>query len=233
MRFIIGFLSGVLGMLAGWSGLALLVVTLAGSERDDGGTAMGAFFNIGPIGGVIGFAAGVFLFVKLGMSRTDSAATPLGASSDASLPDAEPSVAVSSATPAVVSPPARTRVSPVFAVAIVAITAGLAWWGWYELIRSPYLSHGYMTLELQFRLPAGMALPGDAADIHITLEEGQHSSDVTLGRAWHGTDGNRRVILASKSLSDKASRRVVSLAIPGVPEQSWKLDLSSDLGADH
>ena len=52
MRFIIGFLSGVLGMLAGWSGLALLVVTLAGSERDDGGTAMGAFFNIGPIGGV-------------------------------------------------------------------------------------------------------------------------------------------------------------------------------------
>jgi hypothetical protein len=51
MRFIIGFLSGVLGMLAGWAGLAALVISLAGPDRD-GGLAMGAFFNIGPIGGI-------------------------------------------------------------------------------------------------------------------------------------------------------------------------------------
>ena len=49
MRFIIGLLSGVLGMLAGWAGLAFLVVSLAGPDRD-GGIAMGAFFQIGPIG---------------------------------------------------------------------------------------------------------------------------------------------------------------------------------------
>ena len=77
MRFIIGFLSGVLGLLAGWSALAALVVVLAGPDRD-GGIAMGAFFNIGPIGGVAGFVAGVWLFIKIGL-----------ASQGASLPDAE------------------------------------------------------------------------------------------------------------------------------------------------
>ncbi len=66
MRFVLGFLSGVVGMLAGWAGLALLVVSLAGHDQD-GGIAMGAFFNIGPIGAVIGFAAGIYLFVKFGL----------------------------------------------------------------------------------------------------------------------------------------------------------------------
>jgi hypothetical protein len=66
MRFILGFLSGVIGLLAGWFGLAALVIGLAGPDRD-GGVAMGAFFNIGPIGGLVGFAAGVLLFVKKGI----------------------------------------------------------------------------------------------------------------------------------------------------------------------
>ena len=34
MRFILGFLSGVIGMLAGWFGLAALVIALAGPDRD-------------------------------------------------------------------------------------------------------------------------------------------------------------------------------------------------------
>jgi hypothetical protein len=213
MRFIIGFLSGVLGMLAGWAGLAVLVVSLAGPDRD-GGIAMGAFFNIGPIGGVIGFIAGVLLFIKIGTVPHVSLS-----------PDAEqPDTAQSGGMPI----PARTRVSPIFGVAVVLIVAGLSWWGWYELIRSPYLTHGYMTLELQFRLPSGMALPADATDVHIAVEEGRQHSDVTLGRAWHGTDGDHRVILASTTLSMKTSHRVVSLEIPGVPQQSWVLNLSSD-----
>jgi hypothetical protein len=56
MRFILGFLSGVIGLLAGWFGLAALVISLSGPDRD-GGVAMGAFFNIGPIGGLVGFVA--------------------------------------------------------------------------------------------------------------------------------------------------------------------------------
>jgi hypothetical protein len=119
-------------------------------------------------------------------------------------------------------------VSPFFAVAILAIAGGLAWWGWYELIRSPYLTHGYMTLALQFRLPPGMALPPDVKDVHITVQEGKQQTDVLIGARWHGTDGDRRVILASATLSMKTSRRVVSLELPGVPEQTWQLDLSSD-----
>ncbi len=80
MRFIVGFMSGVIGLLAGWAGLAAVVIGLAGPDRD-GGIAMGAFFNIGPIGGVVGFAAGVLLFIKLGMvaqapSSPDAAPAP-------------------------------------------------------------------------------------------------------------------------------------------------------------
>jgi hypothetical protein len=210
MRFILGFLSGVIGLLAGWAGLAALVLSLVGPDRD-GGAAMGAFFNIGPIGGVIGFAAGVLLFIKIGIV-SQAASSP-----DTERPDAD-------AAPA----PMRTRVSPIFAVAVVGIAAGLGWWAWYELIRSPYLSHGYMTLELQFRLPAGMALPPDAADVQIAVEEERRRGEVLLGNSWHGTDGDHRVILASTLLSMKTSRRVVSLAFPGVPEQTWQIDLPSD-----
>jgi MFS family permease len=215
MRFILGFLSGALGLLAGWFGLAALVIGLAGPDRD-GGLAMGAFFNIGPIGGVVGFAVGVLLFVKFGL--VSQAAPP----SDPALP---PSDAERAGTaPAA----ARTRVSKIFAVPVLLLAAGLAWWAWYELIRSPYLTHGYMKLELQFRLPPGMALPAEATDAHIVVEEGQQYADVPLGRSWHGTDGDRRVILAWTSLSMKTTRRVVRIELPGVPEQSWPLDLPSD-----
>jgi hypothetical protein len=212
MRFIIGLLSGVIGLLAGWFGLAALVLGLSGPDRD-GGLAMGAFFNIGPIGGVVGFVAGILLFIKIG---TVSQATNSS--------DAEHSDAAAAPPPA----PARTRMSPAFAIVVLAIAGGLAWWAWYELIRSPYLTHGYMTLQLQFRLPPGMALPPDASDVRIAVEEGQQGTYVTIGSRWRGTDGDHRVILASASLSRKTNRRVVNLELPGVPQQTWQLDLSSD-----
>jgi MFS family permease len=208
MRFIIGFLSGVLGLLAGWFALAALVIGLGGPDRD-GGVAMGAFFNIGPLGGLVGFVAGVLLFIKIGTVAQGPS------SPDAERPDAAPA-------------PPRTRVSRPFAVVVLLIAGGLAWWAWYELIRSPYLTHGFMTLQLQFRLPSGMALPPNATDVHITVEEGQQYAEVMLGSSWHGTDGDRRAILASTTLSRKTSHRVVKLEIPGVPEQTWQLDLPSD-----
>ncbi len=208
MRFIIGFLSGVLGLLAGWAGLAFLVIGLAGPDRD-GGIAMGAFFQIGPIGGLVGFIAGVVLFIKFGMKSRAAVS-----------PDAEPE----SAPPA--SP--KTHASPGFAVAVLLITGGLAWWGWYELIRSPYLTHGYMTLEMQFRLPAGMALPPEATDVHITVQEGRQPTEVMLAQSWHGTDGDRSAILSTATLSMKTSERVVTLELPGVPQQTWYLDLATD-----
>jgi len=208
MRFIIGFLSGVIGLLGGWFGLAALVIGLSGPDRD-GGVAMGAFFNIGPIGGLVGFVAGVLLFTRIGIA---SQGTP---SPDAERSDAAP-VSV------------QTRLSPAFAVAVLVLAGGLGWWAWYELIRSPYLTHGFMTLELQFRLPVGMALPPAATDVRIAVEEGQQNTDVMLGALWHGTDNDHRVILASATLNRKTRRRVINLELPGVPEQTWQLDLPSD-----
>src|SRR4051812_34135438 len=85
MRIILGFLCGIIGMLAGWVGLALVVIAIAG-ESHDGGTAMGAFFGIGPIGGVIGLVAGTMLFLKIGLVRSAPASNPAPTGEVATLP---------------------------------------------------------------------------------------------------------------------------------------------------
>jgi hypothetical protein len=217
MRIVLGFLSGVVGMLAGWFGLAFLVIALAGPDRD-GGVAMGAFFNIGPFGAVIGFGIGVWLFVRFGLVAQGA--------SFATAPSSEPA----NASPAgAESAPARDRISGPFAVVVLAIVGGLAWWGWYEFIRSPYLTHGDMTLMLQFRLPADMAMPAEARDVQIVLDEAGRQWPAYLNEAgWRGHQGDRAVILASVSMSYKTSRRIVTLSMPGVPSQSWAIDLSGD-----
>jgi hypothetical protein len=207
MRIIFGLLSGLIGALAGWFGLAFLVISLAGPDRD-GGIAMGAFFFIGPIGGLVGFVAGVLLFVKTGIVRK---AVPS--------PDAEGAGAATRP---------RTHISRPFAVCVLIIVGGLAWSAWYELIRSPYLTHGFMTLDLQFRLPPGMTLPPDKDDVQIDVGEAQRHAIVSVGENWRGHDGDRQVILATASLMYKASQRIVTLTLPGGPPESWRLDLSSD-----
>jgi len=110
----------------------------------------------------------------------------------------------------------------------VIIAGGIAWWTWYELIRSPYLTHGFMTLDLQFRLPPGMILPQNKEDVHIDVNEGQSHPEVWLSESWRGHDGDRQVILATVDLMYKTRNRDVSLALPGMPSESWRLDLSSD-----
>ena len=221
VRIILGFLSGVVGMLAGWFGLAFLVIALAGPDRD-GGIAMGAFFNIGPIGAIIGFGLGVWLFVKFGLVAERAVSAPA--------PSSEPSSAPSSAPlPGAAIAPAARRISAPFAAVVLAIVGGLAWWGWYEFIRSPYLTHGFMTLALQFRLPAGMAPPAAAKDVQIVLDEGGNTWPAMVSEnGWLGHQGDRTVILATVSMSYKASRRTVTLSMPGAPAQSWTLNLASD-----
>jgi hypothetical protein len=216
MRIVLGFLSGVVGMLAGWFGLANLVMASAGPDRD-GGVAMGAIFNIGPLGGLIGFGVGVWLFVKFGLVAHDAA--------HVAAPSSEPA---SASSPGAAVAPATTRISRPFAVVVLAIV-GLAWWSWSEFRRSPYLTHGYMTLALQFRLPADMAVPGEAREVQIVLDEDGRPWPAYLNEsAWLGHQGNRAVVLASVSMMYRASRRVVTLSMPGAPAQSWPLDLPSD-----
>jgi hypothetical protein len=208
MRIILGFLSALLGMLAGWSALAALVVMLAGPDRD-GGIAMGAFFNIGPIGGVAGLVAGIWLFIRFGLVRNA----------------AQPAAAVETSDAA---PRRTTRLSLPFAATVLLIATMLGWWGWYEFIRSPNLSHGFMTLDIEFRLPAGMALPDKEEDVKIEVEEATGYADALLPANWRAHDGERRAIISSASLMYKTRHRAVSLTLPGVATQRWPIDLASD-----
>jgi hypothetical protein len=229
MRIVLGFLCGVVGMLAGWFGLAFTVIALAGPDRD-GGVAMGAFFNIGPLGALIGFGIGVWLFARFGLVAQGSVQGSVqGTAQGASLATAPSSEPASASSPGAAVAPATTRISRPFAVVVLAIVGGLTWWAWYEFIRSPYLTRGYMTLALQFRLPADMAVPAEAKDVQIILDEaGRHWPAYLNATGWRGHQGNRAVILASVSMMYKTSRRVVTLSMPGAPSQSWTLDLSSD-----
>ncbi|MBR0773277.1 hypothetical protein JQ625_00390 [Bradyrhizobium diazoefficiens] len=205
MRIVLGVLSALLGALAGWSALAALVIMLAGPDRD-GGIAMGAFFDIGPIGGFAGLIAGIWLFVRFGLVR-----------------DAVPQPATEAGAPR----PAA-RLSLPFAIPVLLVAAGLAWWGWYEFIRSPYLSHGFMTLDIQFRLPAGMTLPDKEEDVRIEVQEAHGYANAMLPPNWRAHDGERRAIISSASLMYKTRHRAVSLTLPGLATQSWPIDLPSD-----
>lgn len=111
MRFLVGSVSAILGMLAGWFGLALAIIAVSGPDRD-GGMAMGAFFGIGPIGAVVGFVAGLVIFRRLGHVRP----SPPAAADDGA---AEP------------PPPELSR--PYTAI-VLTIAGGLAVWTWIELL---------------------------------------------------------------------------------------------------
>jgi hypothetical protein len=65
--------------------------------------------------------------------------------------------------------------------------------------------------------------------VQIVLDEaGRHWPADLKEAGWRGHQGNRAVILASVSMMYKTRQRIVTLSMPGVPSQSWTLDLSSD-----
>lgn len=68
MRFLLGLLSGLVGLVAGWAAVAAIAISLTGSGHDGGG-AMAGFFQIGPIGGLAGFVIGAWLFAMTGIAR--------------------------------------------------------------------------------------------------------------------------------------------------------------------
>jgi hypothetical protein len=67
MRIFLGFLAGLFGLIVGWLGLAILVMAIFG-YGSDGGIAMSAFFQLGPIGGIAGLIVAVLVFLKFSRS---------------------------------------------------------------------------------------------------------------------------------------------------------------------
>lgn len=64
MRYLRVILAGIAGLAIGWIGAAALTIlcgNLVGIVDRDGGYAMMAFFAIGPVGGIAGFIAAIWL----------------------------------------------------------------------------------------------------------------------------------------------------------------------------
>lgn len=67
MRYVVAFLAGVIGLALGWIVAAfafLFIGGLVGVSDFEGQRAMLAFFAVGPVGGLIGLIAGVWLSRK-------------------------------------------------------------------------------------------------------------------------------------------------------------------------
>jgi hypothetical protein len=63
MRIFFGILAGLAGLVLGWLALAFLVIGISG-PGNSGGIAMSAFFELGPLGGLIGLLLAVGFFLK-------------------------------------------------------------------------------------------------------------------------------------------------------------------------
>jgi hypothetical protein len=67
MTYLIAFIAGIVGAVFGWAAAAALTLLIAGYlgvSDFEGQRAMGAIFGIGPIGGIVGLAAGVALVLS-------------------------------------------------------------------------------------------------------------------------------------------------------------------------
>lgn len=68
MRALLTILSGLAGAVVGWIAAAVLTLALGayfGLTEFEGQRSMTAFFGIGPIGGVIGLIAGLWLALQM------------------------------------------------------------------------------------------------------------------------------------------------------------------------
>ncbi len=67
MRYVIAVLAALLGLVAGWAAAAfafLGIGGLIGVSDFEGQRAMLAFFAVGPVGGLIGFIAGLWAALR-------------------------------------------------------------------------------------------------------------------------------------------------------------------------
>jgi MFS family permease len=69
MRVILAILAGLVGAAAGWAATAfgaLIISGYLGMSDFEGGRAMTAFFGFGPVGGLLGLVAGIWLALRAG-----------------------------------------------------------------------------------------------------------------------------------------------------------------------
>ncbi len=67
MKFVIAILAGLFGLAIGWIVAAfgfLIIGGIVGVSDFEGQRAMLAFFAVGPIGGLIGLVAGIWVAIK-------------------------------------------------------------------------------------------------------------------------------------------------------------------------
>jgi hypothetical protein len=72
MTAFLAILGGLLGLILGWIAAAaatLIIGSALGASEFEGALSMQAFFGAGPLGGLIGLAAGIWLVVRLRRKR--------------------------------------------------------------------------------------------------------------------------------------------------------------------
>lgn len=73
MTFLLACLGGIAGLVVGWVATAaatIFIGELVGASNFEGALGMGAIFGIGPIGGLTGLIAGVWIVIRKRRART-------------------------------------------------------------------------------------------------------------------------------------------------------------------
>jgi MFS family permease len=73
MIYIFAFLAGLAGAAIGWAATAFTALTLSsylGASDFEGAAAMTAFFGFGPVGGLAGLVAGIWLTLRYGSGQS-------------------------------------------------------------------------------------------------------------------------------------------------------------------
>jgi hypothetical protein len=68
MTALLAILGGLLGLIIGWIAAAaatIIIGSALGASEFEGALSMQAFFAAGPLGGLIGLAAGIWLVIRM------------------------------------------------------------------------------------------------------------------------------------------------------------------------
>jgi hypothetical protein len=76
MTFLLALLGGIAGLIVGWvitAAATIFIGDLIGASNFEGALGMGAIFGLGPIGGLVGLIAGVWIAIWKRRARATKA----------------------------------------------------------------------------------------------------------------------------------------------------------------
>lgn len=194
LRAIVG---GVLGLLVGYFGAALLssvVMGWYGVSDFEGGRGMAAAFLFGPAGGLLGLIGGIWLGLRLGGKQ------PAGKA---------------------------LRGAGIALLAIVAIAAAGLAIQYYSVPHRLEYDQAGASLEFELRTPSSFALPDDLAAIEVSLDTDLNQQPASWNDPAQRQEGAWKILAGTVELYYRTSQRLLVFKFPDGRDRIFRPDLGA------